>query len=65
MKAFVFPAEFSDFNSLMGSGVVPDHNDGAAKVSQQIAEEVANLNLADVSFVEAVIEPLSFLYGAY
>ncbi len=65
MKPLIFAAEFSYHFRLVRGRVVPDHNDESAKMTQQIAKEVANLNLGDVVFVEAVIESQFFLYGAY
>jgi len=59
-EARIFAEEVSDRSALVRPSIVPDHNNRAAQMHEEIAEEIADLDLGDVVEVEAVIEAESF-----
>lgn len=65
MKSFVSAAQLPDFHSLMRSAVVPDYDHLSSQVSEQVAEKIADLELGDVAFMEAVIKAEAISDGTH
>lgn len=57
-------AEFANRRPLVNRSVVQEHDDVAPQVAQQVAEEGADVGLADVVAVAAEVEPQAAAHGA-
>jgi len=60
MEARIFAEEVSYHLALVRPAVVPDDNNRAAQMHEEITEKIADLDLGDVVLVEAVIEAEPF-----
>ncbi len=64
VKSRVAAAQLSHRRPLVDRGVVQEHDDVAAQVTQEMAEEGADVGLADVVTVAAEVEPHAVAHGA-
>ncbi len=64
MKPRVAAAKLSDRRPLVDRGVVEEHDGVAPQVTQEMAEEGADVGLADVVAVAAEVKPYAVAHGA-
>ncbi len=64
MKPRVTTARISDRRPLVDRGVVEEPDDVAPQLTQEMAEEGADVGLADVVTVAAEVEPHAVAHGA-
>ena len=64
VQAFVTLLEPTQPLSSVNGGIVEQHDDIAAQMSEQLGQKLANLALADVVLVEAIVESEPLALGA-
>ena len=56
METRVAATDFPDGLPLVDGSIVPDHNHGSAKVTEQMSEKLADLGMLDVFPMQHVIQ---------
>lgn len=63
MEPGVGTAQGADQIAAMHAAVVPQNDDGTAKVAQEMTQEVADLRLPNVLGMQAIVQPEALPYG--